>query len=72
MPKISFKYELKESVKIKNINTKAMVIGYYYGENGIQYQVVYFINGERKVIYIYEEEIESLQGNGVPCWATCG
>jgi len=54
---IEFKLSIKQSVKITNINTLGTVIGYYVGDSGIQYQVAYFLNGERKVMYLYEEEL---------------
>ncbi len=62
---INFVYELKQEVKIKNINTLGFVVGYYYGEGGIQYQIAYFLNGERKILYLYPEEIKDTDGKEV-------
>ena len=60
MTKIDFKYNIKDNIKIKSINILGLLIGYFYGENGIQYQVAYFYDGERKTSYVYPEEIDKL------------
>lgn len=57
MKQIEFLYNLKQCVKIKALKTKGFVVGYFYGENGIQYQTAYFLNGDRKTTYLYPEEI---------------
>jgi hypothetical protein len=62
MKNIEFEYDLKQKIKINNINTQGFIIGYYYGESGIQYQVAYFISGERKTAYLYPEEINASDG----------
>lgn len=58
MISINFEYKIKGSIKIKSLNTIGIIVGYYVGDTGIQYQVAYFLNGERKSIYLYSEEIE--------------
>jgi len=55
---IEYGYDLHTEVRIKKIDTIGLVIGYYYGETGHQYQVAYFIDGERKTIYLYPEELD--------------
>jgi len=62
MPNIKFMYDLKQEVQIKNLDTKGIVVGYYYGDTGIQYQTAYFLNGDRTTIYLYPEEICKLNG----------
>lgn len=62
MKNIEFQYELKQRVKINNINTSGFIVAYYYGETGAQYLVSYFLNGERKSTYLYPEEISSSDG----------
>ena len=60
--KINFKYDLRDKVKIIDINTEGIVIAHYHGESGIQYQVAYFLNGERTRTYLYPEEISKTDG----------
>jgi hypothetical protein len=60
---IEFKYELKKLVLISAINVLGFIIGYYYGETGKQYQVTYFHNGEKKTLYLFEEELEEPTGS---------
>jgi hypothetical protein len=57
MMTVEFKYALKSTVRIKNIDTLGIVVGCYVGDSGVQYQTAYFINGERKVAYFYSEEL---------------
>ena len=59
MTTVQFKYNLKSTVIIKSINTIGTVVGCYVGDSGTQYQVAYFLNGERKVTYLYSEELSS-------------
>jgi hypothetical protein len=58
--KLEFEYEIKEKVGIKDLELFGVVVGYYYGETGKQYQVSYFKDGDKKVTYLYPEEIEKL------------
>lgn len=57
MTHIDFKYGIKDEVTIKALKVRGMVVGLYYGETGNQYQVSYFLNGEKKTIYLYEEDL---------------
>lgn len=57
MNTLKFDYELKSEITIRALNTKGLIVGYFYGENGMQYQVTYFVDGERKTTYLYPEEI---------------
>ena len=57
MVTVEFEYAMRSEVRIKNLDTKGIVVGFYIGDNGIQYQVAYFLNGERKVQYLYLEEL---------------
>ena len=60
--KVNFKFSIKSDIKIKKLNVSGFIIGLYFGETGRQYQISYFINGEKKSTYFYEEEIESTDG----------
>jgi len=60
MSKVDFKYNIKDNIKIKSIDTNGLIIGYFYGESGIQYQIAYFSDGERKTSYVYPEEIDKI------------
>jgi len=61
MKTIIFEYDIKTKVEIKTIKTEGIIVGYYCGETGVQYQVSYFINGEKKVAYLYPEEIVGIK-----------
>jgi len=60
--KINFEYKLKDKIRINDINTKGIIVGHYNGESGVQYQVAYFLDGTRKTIYLYPEEISKTDG----------
>lgn len=57
MKQVEFGYDLKQNVRIKALKAKGFIVGYYCGDTGIQYQVSYFVDGDRKVAYLYPEEI---------------
>ena len=54
---IEFEYNLKDEVRINALNVKGLVVGFYYGETGIQYQIAYWSSGTRKTQYVYKEEL---------------
>lgn len=56
--KLDFEYEIKSQIKIKSINLSGTVVGYYYSETGKRHQISYFKDGEKRVIYLYPEEVE--------------
>jgi hypothetical protein len=55
-------YNIGDSVKIKPINTVGTVTAVFFGETGLQYQVAYFLNGERKHLYLYPVELSNITG----------
>jgi len=55
-------YEIGQEIKIKAINTIGRITAFYYGETGLQYQVAYFIDGERKSLYLYPSELSNTTG----------
>ena len=56
--KIVNKYKLKDYVNIIDLETKGRVIAFYEDFHGIQYQVRYFLSGDIKNVYFFEDEIE--------------
>ena len=63
MATVLFNYEIKGKVKIKDLNVIGTVIGYYVGDTGKQYQVSYFLNGERKILYLYDTDITTVDSD---------
>lgn len=57
MKTIKFELEIQDVVLIIALETTAIVVGYYYGETGIQYQVAYWYEGSRNTAYMYKEEL---------------
>ena len=60
---VDYKFDLKQDVKIKGLNVEGRIVGYYYGETGIQYQVAYFVRGEKKTTYLYPEDLDDVDGS---------
>ena len=54
---IKTEYEIGQEVSIKAISTIGRISAFFYGETGLQYQIVYFIDGERKTLYFYSSEL---------------
>jgi len=53
------RFNLKEKVRIVELNRTGIIKSIFISESGTQYQVRYFDNAEAKTIYFYEEELES-------------
>jgi len=53
-----FGYDIGDEVTIKEINRQARVIGLLKDSDGIMYRVVYWDDGERQVIYVYDWELK--------------
>jgi len=58
---IKLKYSIGEKIKIKEINRIGIIVGFYYGDTGKQYQVAYFDDGKRLREYFYELEISNIK-----------
>ena len=58
MQQESFKFALKYKVKIKEINAVGLILGQRTYGQGPEYDVRYFMNGEAKNCWLYEDEIE--------------
>ena len=54
---VEFLYNIKDELAIKPLNVIGFVIGLYFGETGIQYQVSYFSDGAKKTTFLYEEQL---------------
>lgn len=63
---INFVYEIRDIIRIKGLNVEGIIVGYYYGETGPQYQVSYFLNGEVCLKYLYPEQICHVTGEEEP------
>lgn len=60
--KLSFKFDIGMSVKIKILeNSIGRVLGVRNFNQGNEYNVRYFINGEEKSIWFFEDELNYLQ-----------
>lgn len=58
---INFRYNIRDKVLLHDLNIVGTVVGYYYGDTGKQYQVSYFINGEKRVSYFFEEDLSKVR-----------
>ena len=55
---VSFKYEIGEDVHLIEIDRPAKVDGMRVGFNGVLYSVVYWDDGKRYSIWVYDWEIK--------------
>ena len=58
MVNVKFKFDIEEKVKVKEINVTGRVVSLLKDISGMQYQIVYWYNGDRKVIWSHEWELE--------------
>ena len=58
MIKVEFKYDIGDKVKVKDITVNGRVTGLLKDDEGIQYRVAYWYNGERKSTWMFDWEIE--------------
>ena len=58
MNKVDFQYNIKDKVKIKELDWKGIVTELCVLESGIKYGVRFFYNGDVKSSYFYENELE--------------
>lgn len=56
--KIETKFDLKEIVRIKELNLKGRISSIEFNLKGTRYCVDYFANGEIKLVWLFEEDIE--------------
>jgi hypothetical protein len=54
------KFDLKQKVRITELERNGIVNGIFIGLNGIEYKVRYFDNCESKEVYFYEFELEKV------------
>lgn len=55
------KFNLKDKVKIIDLDWKGIIIAIFIGDLGVQYKVRYFYNGEAKEVYFFEDELEKVE-----------
>lgn len=55
---LEFRYKIGDDVLITKLKVIGSIVGLYYGETGKQYQTVYYLNGDRKIVYFYENELD--------------
>jgi hypothetical protein len=60
MTSVNFKYDLQQTVRVKAIGITGKIDSMLTGVNGEEYRVVYWYNGERKAVWMYDWEIEVL------------
>jgi hypothetical protein len=56
--KIDFKFQLGQTVTLKEINRPGLIDACALFDVGVQYRVAYWNNGDRKTEWVYEGEIE--------------
>lgn len=53
---------LFKTVKIPDLeNQRGMIVSVFVGEFGVQYNVRYFINGEVKTVYMFDNELQEIE-----------
>lgn len=62
MAVIQTRYNIKDKVNIIALDVIGIIVGFYYGDFGLQYQVAYFVDGSRKNEPLFEEEISTPTG----------
>lgn len=50
-------FDVKQTVWIKPLGCCGVVLSIYLGDQGLQYNVRYFHNGDAKTVYFYEDEL---------------
>jgi hypothetical protein len=56
--KNKFIFNIKDKVKIKELDIKGRVCGIYLSEDEISYQIRYIYNGDPKTVYFYDDKLE--------------
>lgn len=56
---ILFAYKLNDRVRIAPLETNGRIIGLYLCEDGAQYRVRYFYEGQAKTEYFYLDELHA-------------
>lgn len=64
MVKIEYKFDLYDRVEIVDIKANGIVIGLMSDSSSNQYQVLYWINGERKTEWLYSFEVSKIEQEG--------
>ncbi len=55
---VTFRFSLEQEVMIKPIEARSIIEARMEGRNGHEYRVVYWHNGERKVEWVGERELD--------------
>lgn len=58
---IGFQYSIGEKIRLIEIDRPGTVIGLLFNHNGPQYQVVYWEQGNRKIEWVFQFEIEGIK-----------
>ena len=58
MIKLAFDYNIRQEVLIKPLEAYGMVVALYYSDNGPEYKVRYFYEGEARTEFFYPEELK--------------
>lgn len=51
-------FSIKDTVKVIGIDTIGKIDAVMFEESGLQYRVIYWLNGERKTGWLYDWELE--------------
>jgi hypothetical protein len=55
------KFDIAQTVRIPELDTKGKILNIWIVERGISYEVRYFHSGEAKSVYFYENELEEIK-----------
>lgn len=59
---MNLSFNIGDKVQIPELETYGRVVSIWVQQCGIQYEVRYFLNGEAKNVFFFENEIEIYQG----------
>jgi len=58
---IQSKFDLKQKIYITDLELQGTVVSMSWGIHGMQYQVVYYCDGERHIEWVFDFEIEEIK-----------
>ncbi len=59
--KIETKYNIRDKIYISDLKISGVVVGFYFGDHGLQYNIRHFKDNKADTNYFYDFEIESFK-----------
>ena len=61
MPLVEFEHAIGEDVLLSELGRQARVRAVSVSERGPEYQVTFWVDGERKLLWVFPDEVEKLK-----------